>query len=76
MKRYRDPSVYLSVCLSHGTAAIGAQLPWAIGTLAACSLAMCGLRTRPWTDVDPPPRVELSSARGISSRRPRGDNLL
>jgi len=41
---------------------------------AACSLAMCGLRTRPRTDVDPP-RVELPSAGGISSRRPRGDNL-
>ena len=27
IKRYRDPSVYLSVCLSHGTAAVGAQLP-------------------------------------------------
>jgi len=26
--------------------ALGAQLPWAIGTLAACSLATCGLRTR------------------------------
>jgi len=29
----------------------------------------CGLRTRPRTDVDPP-RVELPSAGGISSRRP------
>jgi len=36
---------------------------------------VCGLRTRPRTDVDPP-RVELPSAGGISSRRPRGDNLL
>jgi len=37
---------------------------------------MCGLRTRPRTDVDPP-RVELSSADGehIVSP-PRGDNLL
>ena len=43
-------------------------------TLAACSLAMCGLRTRPRTDVDPP-RVELPSWGGISSRRPRGDTL-
>jgi len=50
-------------------------MPQAIGTLAACSLAMCGLRTRPRTDVDPP-RVELPSAGGISSRRPRGDNLV
>ena len=62
-----------SVCLSV-PAAIGAQLPWAIGTLAACSLAVCGLRTRPRTDVDPP-QVELPSAGGISSRRLRGDNL-
>jgi len=37
--------------------------PQAIGTLAACSLAMCGLRTRPRTDVDPP-RVELPSSGG------------
>jgi len=35
---------------------------------------ICGLRTRPRTDVDPT-RVELPSAGGISSRRPRGDNL-
>ena len=35
---------------------------------------MGGLRTRSRTDVDPP-RVELPSAGGISSRRPRGDNL-
>jgi len=32
----------------------------AIGTLAACSLAVCEQRTRPRTDVDPP-RVELPS---------------
>ena len=41
------------------------SVPCRIGTLAACSLAtrppeMCGLRTRPRTDVDPP-RVELPS---------------
>ena len=45
IKRYRDPSV----CLSQ---------PRLYGTLAACSLAtashLCGLRTRPRTDVDPP----------------------
>jgi len=63
-----------SVRLSHSAADLGAQLPSAIGTLAACSLAMCGLRNCPRTDVDPP-RVELPSAGGISSRRPRGDNL-
>ena len=33
--------------------------------LASCSLAMCGLRTRPRTDGDPP-RVGLPSAGGIS----------
>ena len=44
--------------------------------LAACSLAVCGLQTRLQMDVDPQ-RVELPSAGGggISSRRPRGDNL-
>jgi len=67
-----DTAICLSVCLS--IPAIDAQLSWAIGTQTACSLAMCGLRTRPRTDVDPP-RVELPSAGGISSRRPRGDNL-
>ena len=36
---------------------------------------MCGLRTRPRTDVDPP-RVELPSAGGILSHRPWGDNLV
>jgi len=61
IKRYGDPSVCVSVCLSHGAAAVRAQRPSVIGTLAACSLAMCGLRTRPRTDVDPPP-VELPSA--------------
>ena len=34
-----------------------------IGTLAACSVATCGLRTRSRTDADPP-RVELPSAGG------------
>jgi len=56
--------------------ALGAHLPEAIGTLAACSLTMCGLRTRPRTDVGPP-RVKLPSAGGrhISCRRPGSDNL-
>jgi len=68
----RDTAIRPSVRLS--APALGAQLPWAIGTLAACSLAMCGLRTRPQTDVDPP-RVELPSAvGGISSRRLWGNN--
>ena len=38
VKRYRDPSV----CLSHGAAALGAQLPQSVGTLAACSLPTAG----------------------------------
>jgi len=57
-----DTAIRLSV------PALGAQLSWAIGTLAACSLATCGLRTRPRTDVDPP-RVELPSAAGIPAYR-------
>jgi len=71
---YNDP-----VVLSHTTICLSvcpmAQLPQAIDTLAACSLAMSGRRTRPLTDVDPL-RVELPSAGDISSRRPRGDILL
>ena len=43
--------------------------------MAACSLATCGLRTRPRTVVDPP-RVELPSARAYRLAAPRGDNLL
>jgi len=49
-----DTAIRPSVCPT-------AQLPYAIGTLAACSLAMSGLQTRPRTDVDPP-RVELPLA--------------
>jgi len=58
------PSVLPSVCPM-------AQLPYAIGTLAAGILAMCRL----WTDVDPP-RVELPSTGGISSRRPRATTCM
>ena len=39
---------------------------------------MCGLRTRPRTDVDPPrflPPSNCHRRRGISSHRPRGDTL-
>jgi len=58
---------------------MGQSNPW---TTLRQPPEMCGLRTRPRTDVDPPrflpPTVELPSAwgGGISSRRPRGDNLL
>jgi len=62
-----DTAVRTSVCPM-------AQLSQAMGTLVACSVAMCGLWTRPRTNVDPP-RVKLPSAGGISSRRSRGDNL-
>ena len=38
---------------------------------------MCGLRTRPWTDIDPPSVSRTAIGGGsISSRRPRGDSLL
>ena len=38
---------------------------------------MCGLRTRPRTDIDPPPVSRTAIGGGsISSRRPRGDSLL
>jgi len=51
--RYAIPrSVRLSLCPSPRRAA-------AVGTLASCSLAMCGLRTRPRTDVDPPCHSQL-----------------
>jgi len=76
MLEQRDPSV----CLSAGAAA------YAIGTLAACSLTMhrrptemCRLRTRPRTDVDPPRFLDRTAIGGghiVSSRCPRGDNLL
>ena len=75
----------LSVCLS-----VRLSVPWrscprraaALGYMHAGCLQlshcrppeMCVLRIRPRTDVDPP-RVELPSVKGISSRRPRGDNL-
>jgi len=42
-------------------------------------LEMCGLRTRPRTDVDPPRRLPPSNCHrrgGISSRRFQGDTLL
>jgi len=46
-----------------------------IGTLAACSLPTCGLRTRPRTDVDPP-RVELPSVGAYRlAPSPGSDNL-
>jgi len=70
IKRYRDPSV----CLSHGAAALGYRHA---GCLQLCHRQppeMCGLRTRPLTDVDLL-RVKLLSVGTISSRCPRGDNL-
>jgi len=65
IKRYRDPSV----CLSHGAAALGYRH-------AGC-LQLSQVRT-----ADPSVDGRLSTASrtaigggGISSRRPRGDNL-
>ena len=75
LRAISDTAICLSVCLSHGADALGAQLLQATDTLAACSLAMCGLRTRPRTDVDPP-RVELPSAGAYRLAAPRGDDLL
>ena len=46
-----------------------------MGTLAACSLAVCGLRTRPRTDVDPP-RVELPPVGAYRLAAPGLVNLL
>jgi len=76
IKRYLEPSVCLSVRLS---------VPWRsclsyrhAGCLQLSHRRppeMCRLRTRSRTDVDPP-RVELPSAGGISSRRPRGRYLV
>jgi len=71
------PSVHPSVCLSHGAAA------YATGTLAGClqhshrrPSELCGLRTRPRTDVDPPRFLARTAiGGGISSRSPRGDIL-
>jgi len=68
--RYRDPSL----CLFHGAAALGYRHAGCLQLSHHPPSEMCGLRTSPRTDVDPP-RVELPSAASISSRRPRGDNL-
>ena len=74
-KRYRDPSVCLtvclSVCLSRGAAALDCRLAGCRQLSHSRPPEMRGLRTRPRTDVDPP-RVELPSAGVLSSRR---DNL-
>ena len=64
----RDTAIRPSVCLVPRRAA-------ALGYRHAGCLQLTLRRTRPRTDVDPP-RVDLPSARGISSRRPRGDTLL
>ena len=71
IKRYCDPSVRpsvrLSVCPSLGYSTLVAWRTCLGYRHADCLL--CGLRTHPRTDVDPP-RVELPYRRGISSRRP------
>ena len=75
-----ETAIRPSVCPSPRCAAAqGAQLTLAGGIIyhlagAARSLAMCGLRTRPRTDVDPP-RVELTSLGAYLLAAPRCDNL-
>jgi len=74
-----DTAIRPPVCPSLGYRNAGcvAQLPRLYARwLPGRPPEICGLRTRPQTDVDPLP-VELPSAGGggISSRRPRGDNL-
>ena len=63
------PSLYLSVCLSQPRL----QARWL--PAAGRPPEMCGLRTRPRTDVDPP-RVELPSTAGGGHIVSAGDNLL
>ena len=72
--RYRDPSA----CLSHGAAALGYRHAGCLQPSHRRPPQMCGLRTRPRTDVNPP-SISGSNChrRGrISSCRPRGDTLL
>jgi len=74
-----DTAIRPSVCPSIGYSTLAACRSCLGYRHAGCPAAgrppeVCGLRTRPRTDVDPP-RVELPSAGGISSRRLRGDNL-
>ena len=73
-------SLHLSVCLSHGAAALGKGYRHADCPQLSHRrpLEMCGLRTRPRTDVDPPRFLPPSNCRrrgALSSRRPRGDSL-
>ena len=81
IKRYRDTSVCPSVCLSQPRLKLAGCVAQLLGLSARWLPAagqtpqMCGQPTRPRTDVDPP-RVELPSTGGISSRRHRGDNML
>ena len=72
--RYRDPSA----CLSRGAAALGYRHAGYLQLSHRRPPQMCGLRTRPRTDVNPP-SISGSNChrRGrISSCRPRGDTLL
>jgi len=87
-----NSAIRRSVCLSHGaTARLGYRHAGCLQLSHHRPPEMCGLRTRPRTDVDPPrfvhPRrpdwrrhdryatVELPSVGSISSRRRRGDIL-
>ena len=68
-KRYSDPSVCLSVCLSHSAAAVGYRH-------TGC-LQLSSVRTAdPSADGRRSAASQTAIGGGISSRRPRGDNLL
>ena len=58
-----NTAICLSVFLSHGAAALGYRHAGCLQLSHRRPSEMCGLRTRPHTDVDPP-RVELPSAAG------------
>ena len=62
---------YTAIRLSHGAAAIGYRHAGCLQLSHCRPPEMCGLQT----GLDPP-RVELPSLGGISSRHPQGNNLL
>ena len=63
-----NTAICLSVFLSHGAAALGYRHVGCLQLSHRRPSEMCGLRTRPPTDVDPP-RVELPSAAGGGAYR-------
>jgi len=84
VKRYRDLSVCLSVCLSvrlcvPRCSRLGYRHAGCLQLSHRRPQEMCGLRTHPRTDVDPPRFLPPSNCHrrgvGISSRGSRGDTL-